>query len=200
MAAVLHESYATRPTEDIAGILRLLFAFEHASSERSGRPSFLDGWLLFQEIATQAVAEGQPIDEHVIFYRRYLSAESEGLDWPQVSESWHALSRLCWADHPGFQELKAIFRHVRGGNGNAPPLPPRFRDLQQQIERRVSNNKAWCYTVNRFDRYCTTKDCPLNCIIDPTKHELAQLRPVICRGCGSVLVPDRLAKVFGDGK
>jgi hypothetical protein len=198
VATVLHESYAIRPTEDIAGILRLLFAFEHASSERSGRASFLDGWLLFREISPQALAEGPPPEQYVTFYRRYL--ESEGLDWPQVAASWQALSRLGWADHPGFQELKAIACHADGENGNALPLPVRFRDLWQQTERRIRSGKSWRCTVSRLDRYCTADNCPLKYTLDPAKLELAQLRPVICTGCGSVLVPDRLAQAFGEGK
>jgi hypothetical protein len=200
VAAILHENYSVRPTEDIAGILRLLFAFQHASSERSARASFLDGWLLFQEIAPEALVEGPPSEEYVIFYRRYLLTELEGLDWPQISASWQALSRLGWVDHPGFQELRAIACYVEGGDGNASPLPARFRELWQQTERRIRNGKPWRCTVSRLDRYCKADNCPLSYSIDPTKRELAQLRPVICRGCGSVLVPDRLAHAFGEGK
>jgi hypothetical protein len=175
-------------------------SFEHASSGSSGRASFLDDWLLFRELAPEAVAPGPPPEEYMTFYRRYLRAESEGLDWPQVSASWQVLSCLGWADHAGFQELKAITCHGDKGNENAPSLPARFRDLWQQTERRIRSRKPWRCTVSRLQRYCTVDNCPLNSTIDPTKRELAQLRPVICRGCGSVLVPDRLARAFGEGK
>jgi hypothetical protein len=193
VAAVLHEGYATRPMPDIAGILRLLYAFQHPHH------LFLDGWLLFREITPEAITEGPPPEEYTTLYRRYLTGESGGLDWPQVAASWEALARLGWADHPGFQELAALARQAGGADGKAPPLP-HLRDLWQQTERRIRSGEPWRFTVSRLERCCKVQNCPLSYCMDPAKRALAQLRPVICKGCGSVLVPDRLAQAFGEWK
>jgi hypothetical protein len=193
VAEVLLHSHATRPGTDIASIVRLLFAFEHATADRSGRPSFLDGWLLFRELAP----EGPPPEEYATFYHRYLSTESEGLDWPQVSASWQALTRLGWSEHPGFRELRTIVDRVDRKVATA-LIPDRLRERWQQVERRIRSGKPWRCTVSRLDRFCLADKCPLKYGIDPTKGDLAQLRPVICTGCGSVLVPDRLAQAFGE--
>ena len=144
--------------------------------------------------------DGPPPEEFENLYLRYLSSEPEGFDWRQVSSSWEALSHLGWSDHPGFQELRALAWHADKRNAVevGPPLPERLRNLWQQTERRIRNGKHWRCNVSRLDRYCTADGCPLSYRLDPTNRALANLRPVICRGCGSVLVPDRLAKAFGE--
>jgi len=194
VAAMLQETHAILPTQDIAAILRLLFAFQHPHNLS------LDGWLLFQEIAPHAMKDGPPPEEFENLCRRYLSAEAEGFDWRQMSSSWEAVSRLGWSDHPGFQELRALAWHADKQNavGVEPPLPERLRELWQQTERRIRNGKRWRCNVSRLDRYCTADGCPLSFSLEPANRDLANLRPVICRGCGSVLVPDRLAKAFGE--
>jgi hypothetical protein len=194
VASILHETYKVNPPKDIAGVLHLLFAFQHTYAP------FLDGWLLFREIGPEELAVGPPPEESATLYRRYLSAESEGIDWPRVSASWEAVSRLDWPDHPGFQELRELVCRAEGRCERKSPLPAPFRDLWGQTERRLRTDKPWCCKVSRLHRYCTAQGCPLGYTLDPTKRGLAQLHPVICRGCGSVLVPDRLAQAFEERK
>jgi hypothetical protein len=196
----LADIYSSRPTNDIAGIMRLLFAFQHASSERSGRAAFLDGWLVLREISPDMAMEGAPLEECRALYQRYLNAESEGLDWSQVSASWEALSRLGWPEHPAFRELSALVAHAEGKDPDRPPIPAHFHAQWVQTERRIHSKETWRCTVSRLGRCCGVPNCPLENRIDPTKSALSQLHPVICRGCGAVLVPDRLAQAFEDAQ
>jgi hypothetical protein len=195
VAAELHERYDAHPTEDIAETVRLLFAFQHA---RGYTAVNLECWLIFKEISSVGMSQDMPNDHVRTLYRKFLDGNNEGIDWPAVAASWVALARLRWADHPGFQNLRALILHAEGTGPDRPPLPARFAAEWQHTQRRIRSNKPWRYTVNRLVRRCTVPNCPLEYTIDPTKRDLGQLQPVICRGCGSVLVPDRLAKALAE--
>jgi hypothetical protein len=193
VAAELHEHYAVRPTADIAEILRLLFVFQHARALTAGN---LEGWLVFRELSGLSLTGDGPGNHVNTLYRKYLDGNSEGIDWPAVVMSWRKLARLGWADHPGYKALHALILHAEGTGKNRPPLPRQFESDWQHTEQRIRSKKQWRYSVSRLVRCCPVPNCRFENQIDPTKRALGQMQPVICRGCGSVLVPDRLADAF----
>jgi hypothetical protein len=195
VAVELRESYDARPTDDIAEIIRLLFAFQHARGPTAGN---LECWLFFREISPVALSQSGPSEHVKILYGKYLDGNSEGIDWPAVAASWTALARLHWADHPGYQNLRTLILHAEGTGPDRPPLPARFAKDWQHTERRIRSGKPWRYTVSRLVRCCTVPNCPLENRIDPNKRDLGLLQAVICRGCGSVLVPDRIANALAE--
>src|SRR5262249_17887449 len=104
VATVLQKA-KVRPSEDIMRVLFLLFAFQHARSRRPGSPFFLDGWLVFRDIASPPVFTTPPHEELAFFHSRYLDAGPEGAECEQVTESLAALPAVDWRNHPGYQEL-----------------------------------------------------------------------------------------------
>jgi hypothetical protein len=207
VAEELRQVFRVRPTADIAEITRLLFAYQHACSLRSRKQEgdrmpgivwtfSLEGWLLFRDVAPGALTEGPPPEHVANLYQKYLKTESEGIDWARVSASWETLVRLQWTDHPGFKDLALLALHASGKSEGILPLPPRFADRWLQTLVRIRTGKPWRQTVSRLERSCTVQGCPRRNTQDPSNRTLAQIRPTICGGCGSVLVPDRLALAF----
>jgi hypothetical protein len=190
VATELFNMHGVRPTLDIAEILRLLFAFQHA---REPTASVLECWLVFRETLELNPTDDCPGESVKTLYRKYLDGNSEGIDWPAVVTSWVTLARLGWADHPGFRNLRALMLHAEGREKDRPALPKQFESEWQRTERRIRSNKKWWYRVSRLVRCCPVPGCPLENQIDPTKRALGLLQLVVCHGCGSVLVPDRLA-------
>jgi hypothetical protein len=185
VATELLNMHGVRPTVDIADILCLLLAFQHA---REPTASVLECWLVFRETMESNPTDDRPGESAKTLYRKYLDGNSEGIDWPAVATSWATLARLGWADHPGFRTLRALLLHVE----ERVTLPKQFETEWHNTERRIRSKKKWWYRVSRLVRCCPVRGCPLENQIDPTKRALGFLQPVICHGCGSVLVPDRL--------
>jgi hypothetical protein len=198
VAWVLNEAYAARPADDLADVLLLLFAFQHARLARIGHPFPLNEWLLFRELAPARIAAaGRDREDLRVISQRYLEDETGGSTWEDIALSLEAIRTLGWADHPGFQELGAIVGWAqRPGDPPPPGLPPRLRDTWTHLERRVRSGRRWRYPVRRFDLHCPAPDCPTTCTVDPKKRFLKDLRPVICGACGAALIPDRLANAL----
>jgi hypothetical protein len=159
----------------------LLFAFQHALSTRSSAGFFLDGWLLFRDIAPDGKIHNPPGERAESAYTKYLGNNSEGLSWANVSTSWSALVNVSWNEHHGFRELNRLLPRSHRQDTTKTELPQRF------------------HAVSRFVLCCSEKGCSRRYIVDPDNRKLAYLHPVVCKGCGHVLVPDRLVVAF-EGK
>ena len=144
VASVLHETYAVRPAEDIAGVwLCLLFAFQHAASLRSGWAFLLDGWLLFREIAPEVITNGAPPAEFATVYQRYLSVPSRrGSTGRRCPRAGRPFFHLGWPHHPGFKELNALFSYAAGKDpGGVAAAGSISYELWPQTERRIRSGK-----------------------------------------------------------
>jgi HKD family nuclease len=199
VAEALHTDYKADPTEDIADILMLLFAFFYVRGERSRCQFPLNEWLLFRDIAPQTIASAaNRKEEFRPAARRFFVDESEGITWELIAAGLDSLQTCTWEAHPGLKDLRALMVKAQSGAGaGAAKLPARLQDQWYQTDARIRRGKKWLFRVGRFTWSCQAPDCVDNASLDPTKRVLWELRPTICRSCGAVLVPDRLANYAG---
>jgi hypothetical protein len=195
VAEILHSRFSVRPAEDIADILLLAFASIRVRHERSRRHFPLNEWLVFREVAPQAVPRTRARCEELRpTAQRFFADETEAVEWEHIAAAVQSIGSLDWDDHPGLRELRAILAKANGeASSDAHQVPQRLRDLWYQVDSRRRRGKRWRYTVDRFSWSCPVPDCISNAVLDPHKKVLWELRPTICGTCGAVLVPERLA-------
>lgn len=188
VATLLHSEFETVPPDDIAGIVRTLFAVQFPDN------FFLEGWLRFRDIAPPICAPAPPLPELERLFTTFLHDESRPMAWSEVVINWEKLPQIDWRQHPGHQELTEI---IAWASGSSADLPLHLPESCRQLRVRIRSGKAWWFEVSRFNRLCLADGCSRRYQKDPTKAQLAHFRPVICTACGSLLVPDLLAQSLG---
>lgn len=188
VATELHTEFGIAPSADIAGIVRLLFATQFREGQLP------EGWLRFREIIAEMGVAEAPTPENEKLYLRFLIDESRSAPWAEVASAWDKLSQMTWQQHPGYQQLNEILAWAENG---AKELPSHLPESCRQLRSRIRSGRPWQYVVSRLKRCCIADGCLRMHMHDPTKAELAQLKPVICTACGSLLIPDLLAQAKG---
>lgn len=184
----LCETWDVSPSADLADVLRLLFAYQHARGKRGSAAFSLDGWLAFRDIAPTA---GQDTTAGERLFHRFLGGD---VSWAEVVVSLAELPTLDWSAHPGYRELCKFAGWEMGE-----PVPPGepLRGRWEQNRRWVRKGQPWWMEVtDRFRPCCPARGCAKQHQVDRDKLPLADHRPVICGGCGVVLVTARLLREY----
>jgi hypothetical protein len=197
IAGDLLNTFDSRPSDDIAGILLLMFGYWHVAEKRQGRGIPVNAWLQFREIAG-SIANGIGVDRDTIraAFGKYIFDDLAGIAWSEIEVAFQDLANIDWPSYEGYRALRAILNRA-GGHPPGNDFPPHLEDRWSQTERRIQAQRSWRYAVDLFSETCAANDCKGQYIRDPKKKkDLGQCSPTICSSCGAVLIPDRLWRAY----
>lgn len=196
IAEDLATTFGVYPHFEICAVVLATFAHLHALEASRGQQCFsLAQWLLFRDVAGDNLAAAYEDSEHLEhLWRRYLDDGRSGITWTVVARSLEAILGISWSDHPGFRDLTHLMEKGVSSSATArEKLPEHLRDCIQLWQRNGSRVEP---VTDRYAETCPNDRCCRHTLVDPRFRSLRQMRPVICLGCGSLLVPVNLFKKF----
>lgn len=194
----LQETFNITPHPDLFFILICLFSYLKACSLEKHKLIFpLNSWLQLIDILGDKL-DCIDYDKKSIqkISRRYFTDELEGITWDRISSLLEQIKDINWKDHTGYRDLLLLIKIANGepvsdNDFNLDHIKKSLDVYKLRLQRGGAN----FFRVSRFIEYCQFPECPRAFITQPTISKLRNLSPVICEGCGSVLIPDRLYDV-----
>lgn len=127
-----------------------------------------------------------------VIYQRYFSGTDSIVSLSAFTESLSKITSLSWADHPAFSDLAALTgKDVPTMEQVSAYLRPY---LNRFLARRASSEAVLALEPGMS--FCLVKGCSKNYQITPEKRYLDAGMPIICGGCGTLLVPSDLLTGF----
>lgn len=186
--------------DDFSKVFLLFFAYLYVLNQRvksSFRNLFpLEAWVTFQD-CLQSTTTQYNIDEREfgIIYDNFLNSP-ETLARESICEGFHNLLLRDWQDLEGITALKYLSnlqnKQIEYKSKDAPKC---LRDVEIFWNQIRSGQPVKFLAASKTVRYCEHAGCPDRFIEKPYFRNLDKLVPVICRGCGNVMVPDVIMKL-----
>lgn len=195
IAIDLAESYLVFPHHDVSGIILVAFAHLHALGKKQSHQIFtLLYWLTFRDVTGDQLAELLDDEEHLLnLWSRFFENIYEPVDGSDVREAWHELKCINWSQHPGNLQINVIKRAVKDRRA----CDELDDHLRPRIDRFVRAGRP-VLSIERLAEACPNPKCPaFGRRSAAIAARCRELKPAICDGCGTLLVPRKLVDVRG---
>ena len=190
----IHSNYSVNLTSDLCSIIFALFLYLKALDCLGHHRGFpLLPWLRFRELASTSLD-----DIHLertrmeAIYKRYLTDEDYPMLWPDIERYIHDLLNMSWKDFDSYADLTILLEVAAGKTTDLKLRSPHLIANYELFKHRLKMKLQPFYEADRLVDYCKVNNCSKANIVDPAKKALSSLSPVICEGCGSLLIPDEL--------
>lgn len=191
----VHDHFHVKFPQDLCSIIFVLFLYLKALVSRGHQTAFpVLSWLRFCELSGESLDNiySESFRMEAV-YRRYLTDDEYSLAWSDMERFIPDLLKMNWYDFDGYSDLVLLMNSLKSGM-KAPPLKSQHlgTSLDKFYHRVEMKMEPLFYEADRFADYCIIKNCSKAFVSDPAKKRLLSLNPVICEGCGTLLIPDEL--------
>lgn len=197
LAVDLKTNFDILPCQDFVNIFGVGFVYLAGSDYELFRKKWLNSWLCFRDLSDWQLSNPQEACSQVEPFLGRFFLKSERPRARRLMLLLEELAELDWKQHPGYQDLQRLVDHAT--SGSALPSCQLSSHLVKNIgifQMRLKSRNRMFRSVDSLSTYCPESGCSKAHQITPEKRALPELRPVICSGCGIVLVPDTLVKVY----
>ena len=158
----------------------------------------INSWLIFKSLCkdhfNDIISARESIWER---YTRHFPWHERGVSESSFSEALDQLKQKEWAIHPGYIAAKEIIDSIRETRGlDETLLDNQSQAFIKQFTNRIDQNLPPFIRVSRFQRFCVSQDCRNKYVIQAELWGLEQIKPAICKHCGSALIPDILFDII----
>ena len=197
LAVDLKTNFDILPCPDFVNIFGVGFVYLAGSDIELFKKRWLNSWLIFRDLSVWQLSNPQEVCSQVEPFLGRFFLESERPRAHRLNLLLEELAELDWEQHPGYQDLQRLANQATSGSASDSCLLSSHLVKNIDIfQSRMKSGNRMFRSVDSLFTYCPELGCPKAHQITPEKRALPELRPVICSGCGIVLVPETLVKVY----
>jgi HKD family nuclease len=195
----LNYNFSYNIDKDLATILLSIFCYIKAFENVMKYKIFpLNQWLLFRDSIEKDIDNILFGESEVIkaFCKRFTIEGNDHIVEDKIDNILSLLKNNYWEQHPGYVDLKILKMAVKDQSKKNIDSCSHHLQKNFNLLHRGYKKKRIFQRVDCLSSYCTIEGCTMLGLVNPDLQILTKQKPVICRGCGSVLIPEQLHDAY----
>jgi hypothetical protein len=190
----IRSAFGVSVPPDICSIIFTLFLYVKANlSSISNRRFPTIPWLRFRKLAGGSLDKDHlDVDFLEAIWKQYLMDQANPVAWFDVQMHVDEVFRITWEKEQCYSDLSALILFAQGKIDEPNLQLQHLKENLGILRRRLEAKLPWYRRVDHVIEVCVIDGCSKANLVDPQKRVLRALSPVICDGCGTLLVPDEL--------